>query len=60
MPPDLDAEIKAYRLRAAAMRANAAKLKDGEMKRQIIAVAETLDNLAATARALRSSGNKLS
>jgi hypothetical protein len=56
MPRNFEAELKAYRRRAANMRADAEKVKDDELKRQMLKLAESFDGLVEATEALRESG----
>ena len=56
MPRNFEAELEAYRRRAANMRADAEKVKDGELKRQMLKLAESFDGLIEATEALRESG----
>jgi hypothetical protein len=49
----LQDEAKAYRERAAKMRADAEKTNDQDLKRQMLTLAQAFDGLAESAEALR-------
>jgi molecular chaperone GrpE (heat shock protein) len=54
----LQAEVKAYRERAARMRADAERTNDRDLKRQMLELADSFDGLAESAEALRNSHAK--
>ena len=54
----LQDEAKAYRERAAKMRADAEKTNDQDIKRQMLTLAQAFDGLAESAEALRKSDCK--
>ncbi len=54
----LQDEAKAYRDRAAKMRADAEKTNDQDLKQQMLTLAQAFDGLAESAEALRKSGCK--